>query len=86
MNSENAPKEIVQSFIELVNIAKGLMDEKQQQSAPQELGTLFTSTRWESRELLRVGAGESSGLATDTNNTSFATQSTIKWTIEETWG
>ena len=57
----------------------------------QELGRMFASTRsWErrrkSRELLRVGVGESSVSATDTNNTSFATWSTTKRTIEEIWG
>ena len=91
MNSENATKEMVQSFIDLVNMAKGLMDENQQPSVPQELGRLSSSTRGggrrrESRELLRVGAGESSASATDTNNTSFATRSTRKPTIEEIWG
>ena len=40
--------------------------------------------RGESSELLRVGAGESSASATDTNNTSFTTRSTTKCTIEET--
>ena len=57
----------------------------------QELGRLFPSTRGggrrgESREFLMVGAGESSILATDTNNTSFATRSTTKRTIEKIWG
>ena len=66
---------------------KGPMDEKQQPSVTQELGRLFPSTRGggrrgESRELLRVGAGESSTSASDMNNTSFATWSTIKRTIE----
>ena len=32
MNSENASKEIVKSFTDLANIAKGLMDENQQPS------------------------------------------------------
>ena len=65
------------------------MDENQQPSVTQELGRLFLSTRGgellmvESRELLMVGAGESSASATDLNNTSFATLSTIKQTIEE---
>ena len=88
MNSGNAPKEILQPFIDLVNMAKELMDENQQPSVLQELGRLFLSTRGggergESREFLRVGAGESSASATDTNNTSFVTQSTTKRTIEE---
>ena len=72
-------------------MAKWLMDENQQQSVTQELGILFPSIRgrgWrgKSSELLSVGAGESSASATDTNNTSFATQSTSKWTIEKLWG
>ena len=37
-------------------------------------------------ELFRVDAGESSTSATDTNNTSCATRSTTKRTIEEIWG
>ena len=91
MNSENAPTEKVQSFIDLVNMTKGLMNENQQPSVTQELGRLFPSTRGggrrgESRELLMVGAGESSASATDTNNTSFATRSTTEQTTEEIWG
>ena len=67
------------------------MDENQQPSVTQELGRLFPSIRGrgrkdESSELLRVGAGESSASATDTNNTSFATRSPTKQTIEEIWG
>ena len=91
MRSENAPKRIVQSLIDLVNMAKRLVDENQQPSVTQELGKLFPSIRGrgrrgENNELLRVGAGESSASATDTNNTSFATRSTTKRTIEEIWG
>ena len=74
-------------------MAKWLMDKNQQPSAvTQELGRLFPSIRGrgrrgESSELLRVGAGESSASATDTNNTSFATRSTTKRrNIEEIWG
>ena len=72
-------------------MAKWLMDEKQQPSVTQELGRLFPSIRGrgrrdESIELLKDGAGESSASATDTNKTSFATQSTTKPTIEEIWG
>ena len=83
MNSKNAPKEIVQLFIDLVNMAKWLMDKNQQPSVMQELGRHFPSMRGggrrgESSELLRAGAGESSASATDTNNTSFATWSTTK--------
>ena len=91
MNSENAQNEIVQSFKDLLNMIKWLMDENQQPSVTQELGRLFPSIRGggrrgESSELLRVGAGESSASATDTNNTSFATRSTTKRTIEKIWG
>ena len=64
-------------------MAKWLMDENQQRSVTQELERMFPSIRGrgrrgESSELLRVGAGESSASATDTNNTSFATRSTTK--------
>ena len=45
MNSEDDPKEIVKSFIDLANMAKGLMDENQQPSVQQELQRLFPSTR-----------------------------------------
>ena len=91
MNSENTLKEIVHSIIDLVNKAKWLMNENQQPSVTQELGRLFPSIRGrgrrgESSEPPRVGAGESSVSATDTNNTSFATQSTTKRTIKEIWG
>ena len=84
MSSEHASKEIVQSLVDLLNMgAKWLMDENQQTSVTQELGRLFPSIkgrgrRGESSELLRVGAGESSVSATDTNNTSFATRSATK--------
>ena len=87
MNSENDSKKI----IDLVNMPKWLIDENQQPSVTQELGILFPNIRGrgmrgESSELLRVGAGELFASATDTNNTSFATQSTTKRTIEEIWG
>ena len=86
MNRENAPKEIVQSFIDLVNMAKWLMDENQQPSVTQELGRLLPSIRGggrrdESIELLSVGSGASSASATDANDTSFATGSITKRTI-----
>ena len=71
MNSENTPKEIVQSLIDLVNMVKWLIRGR--------------GRRGESSELLRAGAGESSASATDTNNTSFATRPTRKRTIEEIW-
>ena len=69
-------------------MAKWLMDENQQPSVTQELGRQFPSIRGrgrrgESSEFLRVGADELSASATDTNNTSFATCSTTKRTIEE---
>ena len=92
MSSENAPKKIVQSLIDLVNMTKWLMNESQQPSVTQKLGRLFPSIRGRGRRsksselLLRVGAGESSASATDTNNTSFARRSTTKRTIEEIWG
>ena len=78
----------MQSFIDLVNMAKWLMDENQQLSVTQESGRLFPSIRGggrrgKSSDLLRVGAGESSASATDTNNTSFATRSTTKRTTEK---
>ena len=90
MNSWNAPKGIVQSFIDFMNMAKLLMDKTQKPSVREELGRLFPSIRGggrrgESSELLRVGAGESSASATDTDNTSFATRSTTKRKIEEIW-
>ena len=73
MSGENVSNKIVQSHsADLVNMAKWLMNKSQQSSVTQELGRLFPSIRgrgWrgESSELLlRVGAGESSTLATDT--------------------
>ena len=90
MKSKNALKEIVQSFINLVNMPKQLMDENQQSSVTQELGRLFLSIRGggrrsESSEIIRIGAGESSASATDTNN-NFATHFTTKLTVEKVWG
>ena len=41
----NVPKEIVKSFIDLGNMGKGQMVEKQQPSVQQELEKLFPSTR-----------------------------------------
>ena len=91
MSSENATKTIVQSFKYLVNLTKWLMNENQQPFVIQELRRLFHSMRigrrrGESSELLRIRAGESFASATDTNNTSFATRSTTKQTIEKIWG
>ena len=45
MSSENTSKKIVQSLIDLVNMAKWLMDENQQPSVTQELGRPFPSIR-----------------------------------------
>ena len=65
-------------------MAKWLMDENQQPSVTQELGRLLPSIRGrerrgESSELLKVGAGESSASATDTN---MGIKSNIKETTE----
>ena len=85
MNSENAPKEIVQSFVDLMNMAKWLMDETLQPSVTQELGRLFSSIKVEGGEVKAVSFLELV-LADDTNNTNFATRSTTKRTIEKIWG
>ena len=63
MNSEKAPKKIVQSFTDMVNMAKWLIDENQKPFVTQELGRLFLTIRGggrrdESNEPFRVGAGE----------------------------
>ena len=81
----------MQLLVDLVNMTKWLIDENQQASVTQELGRLFPSIRGrgrrgESSELLRVGAGESSASATDTNNASLTTPSTTEQTIEELLG
>ena len=73
-----------------MNLTKGQIDENQQSSVTQELGRLLPNIRGggrrgESSKLFRVGAGESSASATNTNNTSFATRSTIKRKIEKIW-
>ena len=87
MSSENASNKIVQSLIDLGNMAKWLMNESQQ-----PLGRLFPSIRGRGRRsenselLLGVETGELSTSATDTNNTSFSIRSTRKQTIEEIWG
>ena len=91
MKSETVPKEIMKSFIDLANMAKGLIDEKQQPSVQQDVERLLPSTRGggrggESRELHRFGAGESSASTTTDTNTSFATPSTTKRVIGEIWG
>ena len=66
------------------------MVENPQPSVEQGLGRLFHSTRGvgrggESKELRRVGAGESSASITTDTNTSFATPSTTKQTVGEIW-
>ena len=93
MNSENVPKEIVKLFIDLANMAKGLLDENQQPFVQQEFERLFSSAKggeWggKSRDDIRVGfvqVNHSASTATDTN-TSFATPSTTKRTIAEIRG
>ena len=87
MTHENAAKEIVKSFTDLVN----MIDENQQPSVQQELERLFSSTRGEgrrveSREFHRVSAGESSASTTTDSNISFTTPSTTKQTVAEIWG
>ena len=87
MSSENASNKMVQSLIDLGNMAKWLMNESQQ-----PLGRLFPSIRGRGRRgenselLLGVGTNELSTSATDTSNTSFSIRSTRKQTIEEVWG
>ena len=88
MNSENAPKDVVKSFIDLANIAKRLTDETRVQ---QELERLFHSTRGggrgvESRDLHKFGAGESTASTTTDTHISFAIPSTTKRTIADIWG
>ena len=82
MNSENATEDIVQSFIDLANVAKGLINETQQPSVEQELGRLFSSTKAVSLGLALVNRLLSEA---DASNASFATPTT-KRTIEEIWG
>ena len=79
MNNENTPKDIMKSFIDLENMAKGLMNENQQPSV-KGLKRLFPSARGgerggESREFHRVGAVESSASTITNQNTSFARSS-----------
>ena len=78
-------------FIDLANMAKGLMYENQQTSVQKELERLFPSARsgrreGEGRKLPTVGAGESSASTTTDTNISFATSSTTKRTIAEIFG
>ena len=59
----------MKSFTDLANMAKGLIGENQQPSVQKELEKLFLSRTGrgrgdESRELHRVGAGESSASTT----------------------
>ena len=79
------------SFIDLVNTSKVLMDKNRYPSVQQELERLFPSTTGggrggESRELQRVGVGESSASTTTDTNTGFATPSTTKRIITEICG
>ena len=50
------------------------------------MNKLFQGRVGESRDLHKVGAGESSASATTDTNTSFATPSTTKQAIAEIWG
>ena len=85
MNSENALKGIVKSFIDLENMAEGLMDKNQQRSVQQKLEK-GGGRGGVSRELHRVGAGESFASTGIDTNTSFATPSTTNQKIVERWG
>ena len=82
MNSENAPKEILKSFTE--NMEKGLMNENQQPSVQQELKR-GEEKGGESRELHRVGAGESSASAT-TDIILVLQHRLLQRNIAEVWG
>ena len=69
---------------------KWLKDENQQRSIHQDLERLLPLTRGggrgeESRELHRVGAGESSASTATDTNTSFETLRTTKIKIAEIW-
>ena len=91
MNSGNAPKELAKLLTDLANMAKGMMEENQQSSFQQELERLFPSTTGtrrgaKSRELHRVGAGESFASTATDPNTSFATPSIAEGVIEEIKG
>ena len=91
MKSENAAKEIVKLFIDLENMAKGLTDKNQQLSVRQELEKPFPRTRGggrggESRELHRLGVGESYASTTTDTNVDFSTPSITKRTIAKIWG
>ena len=91
INSENAPKDIAQSFIDLANMAKRLIDKNQQPSVQQVLERLFPSTRGggkgvESRDCNRAGVGGSTASTTTDTNISFAKPFTTKRTIAEIWG
>ena len=81
------------SFIDLAHISKVLMGKNRYPSVQQELERLSPSTRGggrggggESRELQKVGAGESSASTTTDTNIGFATPSTTKRTITEICG
>ena len=63
-------------------MVKGLIDKNQQPSVQQKLQRL-SGRGGESRELYRVGAGESSASTTIDITTSFATSPSTKRTIAE---
>ena len=76
------------TFIDLANISKVLMDKHRYPSVQQEFERLFPSTTGggrggESREL---SVGESSASTTTDTNTGFATPSTTKRIITEICG
>ena len=54
MNSENAPKEIVKSFMDLANMAKELMDENQQPSVNKSQKYCFPVQEVEGRREMKA--------------------------------
>ena len=79
---------MMKPFIDLANMAKGLMDENQQLSAQKEQKNCFPvqESHSKGREHHRVGAGELSASTTTDTNASFATPSTINRVIAGIWG
>ena len=51
MNNENVSKEMMKSFTDLANMAKGLIGENQQPSVQKELEKLFLSRTGRGREM-----------------------------------
>lgn len=92
MDSENEPKEMVKSCIDLANITKELKDKKEKASIQQELERLFLGTRGRgkrgggSSQLHWAGAAESSASTKTDTNTSFAIQFTTKQTVAQIRG